>query len=103
MHAVTALKECGKRGVREVVLHLQQVNQLWHVAALFNDLFEVEIRVCDEFVNRFLVSENTILISFTVLKHAQVRLAWHEQTLLDDVDQTEAEEVEWNMHEVWCG
>ena len=99
MHAVAALEERGERGIREMVLHFQKMNQLGHYAALLNNGVKVVVGVLDELLNCLLVSEHTVL--FVVLEHTQVGLARHEQALLHDVHETEAEEVEWNVHEVW--
>ena len=70
MHAVTTLEQRGERRVREVILHLQQVDKLWHPATLFHDLLKVEVRIGDEFVNGFLVRENAILVRLLMLKDA---------------------------------
>jgi len=69
VHAVTALEESGERSVWEVILHLEQMDKLGHTAALLDDLLQVEVRVADELVDCFLVGEDTVLISLTVLEH----------------------------------
>lgn len=98
MHTVTALEECGKRCVWEVVLHLKQMDQLWHLPALFNDIVQVLVRLGDELLNRLEISKDTVLV--VVLEDSKIRLAWHQQTLLNDVDEAETKEVKWNVHEV---
>lgn len=79
------------------------MNELWHDAALFNNLFEEEVRVRDEFVDRFLISENAILVRLTMLEHAQIWLTGHKQALLDDVNEAEAEEIQRDVHKVRRG
>lgn len=103
MHAISALEKGSKGRIWEVVLHLEQVDKLWHASTLLNDLFKVEVWVLDEFVDGFLISEDTILVRLTVLKDTQVGLAGHQQTLLDDVHEAEAQEIQGNVHEVGCG
>ena len=103
VHAVTALEKGGKRGVREMILHLQQVNELWHASTLLNNLLKVEVGVQDELFNGFLVSEHTVFVRFLMFEYTEVRLSWHEQALLNDVNKTETKEVQWNMHEIRSG
>jgi hypothetical protein len=69
VHAVAALKKSGERGVWEMVLHLEQMDKLWHTATLLYDLLQVEVGVADELVNCFLVGEDAVLIRLTVLEH----------------------------------
>ena len=83
-----------------MVLHFEEMDKFGHAATLFNDLFQVEVRVGDEFVNCFLVGENAILVRLTVLENTEVWLSRHEQTLLNNVDEAKSEEIERNMHEV---
>lgn len=101
MHSVLTLQESGQGGIREVVLHLEQVNQLRHPSALLHNRVEVLVRVSYELLNRIVVSKDTVL--FGEFEHSKVRLTRHQQPFLYDVDQTEAEEVQWNVHEVRCG
>lgn len=100
MHAVTTLQECCKRCIREMILHLQQMNELGHSAALLNNLFEVQVRISDEFIYGFLVSEDTIFVRFLVLEDTKVGLSWHQKALLNNIYETETEEVQWDMHEI---
>ena len=86
-----------------MILHLEQVNQLRHTTALLYDLLEVEIRVANEFVDGFLIGEHTVLVGLAVLEHTKVGLSRHEESLLNDVDKTEAEEVQRDVHEVRGG
>ena len=82
-------------------LHLKQVDQLWHASALLDDLLKVHVWVRDELLNSLLVGKHTVLL--IELEDSQVWLAWHQQSMLDNVDQTETKEVQWNMHELWSG
>ena len=38
-----------------------------------------------------------------MLEDTKVGLTGHQQTLLDDIDETETEEVQWDVHEIRCG
>ena len=103
MHAVSTLEKSSEGGVWEVVLHFEKMDEFGHSAAFFNHLFEIEVRVLNELVDCFLVSEDTILVRFRVLKHTKVGFTRHQKSLLDNVDKTESEEVERNVHEIRCG
>lgn len=61
-----------------MVLHFEEMDEFGHAATLFNDLLQVEVWVCDEFVDCLLVGKNTILVRLTVLEYTEVRLSWHE-------------------------
>ena len=86
-----------------MVLHLQQVDKLGHSAALFDDLLKVEVRIRDKLVYGLLVSKHAILVRLLMLEDTQVGLTGHQQALLDNVDETETEEVQWDVHEIRCG
>jgi len=77
------------------------MNEFGHSAALLNNLFEVEVRISDEFVNGFLVSEYTIFVCFLVLEDTKVGLSWHQEALFNNIHETETEEVQWDMHKIW--
>ena len=102
MHAIASLQQRSKRRIREVILHLEQVDHFGHAAALLDNLLEIEVWIGNELFDGLLVSEHTVLVRLTVLKHAQVGLTGHQQALLHDVDQTETEEVKRDVHEGWC-
>lgn len=100
MHTIAALEEGSERRIWEVVLHLEQVDEFGHSTALLDDLIKVEVRVGDELVNCFLVSKDTILVRLTVFEHTKVGLSGHQEPLLNDIHQTEAKEVQRDVHEV---
>ena len=102
MHAIATLEKRGERSIWEVVLHLQQMDQFWHSAAFFDDLFEVDVGVADKLVNRFLISKDTVLIRLLVLEHTKVGFTGHQEALLNDVNEAEAKEIQWNVHEIGC-
>ena len=70
------------------------MDQFWHTVARIHNPLQIHVWILDELVNRFLVCEDAILISLTVLEHSQVGLSRHQQSLFDNVDEAEAEEVD---------
>ena len=102
MHAIAALEQGGERSIREMVLHLEQVNQLGHLSALLNDLIKIVSRVVSEFLNCFLIGKHAVLLVDSVLVHTQIGLTRHKQTIFHNINETETQEVKWNMHEVGC-
>ena len=88
MHAVTALQESSQRSIREVVLHLQQMDQLRHVSAFLHDVVGVLLGVGHELLDGFLVSEDTVLVA--VFEHTEVRLSGHEQAVLNNIYKAES-------------
>lgn len=76
MHSVSSLQKGSQRSIWEVVLHLQQMDQLGHFPTLLNYLFSVFVRVCHEFLYRFLVGKDTIFV--VVFEDTQVRFSWHQ-------------------------
>ena len=76
------------------------MDQFWHTVARIYNPLQIHVWILDKLVNRFLVCEDTILISLTVLENSQVGLSRHQQSLFDNVDEAEAEEVEWNVHKI---
>lgn len=101
MHAVSALEQRSQGRIWEVVLHFKQMDQLWHHSALFDYFLQVLVGLCDKLFDGLKVSEDTVLVF--VLENSEVRLARHQETLFNDVDQTEAQEIEGNVHEVGRG
>jgi len=91
VHSVTTLEKCGEGSIREVILHLEQVNELRHDAALLNHCVEVKVGILNELLNRFLVGEDAVL--FVVFEDTEVGLTRHQEALLDDVNETETQEV----------
>lgn len=71
-----------------MILHLEQVNQLWHVPALFDYGVQVVVRIVNELFDGLLICKNAIL--FVVLEHTKVWLSRHQQTLLNNVNEAEA-------------
>ena len=101
MHAVLALKESGKRGLREVVLHLEQVDQLRLATAPLNHFVQILLWLLDELVDTHFICEYAIFLC--VLEDTEIGFTWHKQAiLLNNVDETEAKEVERDVHEIWC-
>ena len=78
VHAIATLKKGCKRSVWEMVLHLKEMDQLRHAAALLYDLLKIEVRVLDEFVDCFLVGKHTVFVCLTVLEHTEIWLSWHQ-------------------------
>jgi hypothetical protein len=87
MHSIFALEKGSERGIREVVLHFQQVNELRHSAALLDDMLEILVWVTNELVNGLLVCEHTVFL--VIFEHSKVGLSRHQKTLLNDVNQAE--------------
>lgn len=100
MHTVTTLQESGKGSIREVILHLEQVDQFGHDAALLNHGVEVVVGVLNKFLDRLLVSKYTVLL--VIFKHTEVGFTGHQKSLLNNVYKTESKEVQRNVHEVGC-
>ena len=99
MHAILALQKGGKGSLWEVILHLQEMDQLWLATATLYDLVEVRLWLRDELLDAVLVSKDAIFL--VILEDTEVGLARHEETMvLHDVNQAETKEVKWNVHEV---
>ncbi len=62
VHTVLALKQSCQRGLREVILHLEQVDQLRLPATPLNHFIQVLLWLLDELVNAHLVCKYTILL-----------------------------------------
>jgi hypothetical protein len=77
------------------------VNQLRLPAATLYHLVQILLWLLDELVDTHFIREHTILLC--VLEDTEIGFTWHEQAiLLNNVDETEAKEVERDVHEVWC-
>ena len=76
MHSIFALEQGGERGVWEMVLHLQQMDQLWHPTALLNNMLQIFVWITDELVDGLLVREDAIL--FVIFEHTEVWLSGHQ-------------------------
>lgn len=82
-----------------MVLHLQQMDELWLPPASLYYIVEILLRLLDEIVDALLVCEDAVLLC--VLEHTQIGLARHEQpVVLHYVDQAEAQKVQGDVHEV---
>jgi len=64
-----------------MILHLKQMDQLWHMSTLFNNIVEIEVRVLNELLDCFLICKNTVLV--IIFKNSKVWLAWHKKTFFD--------------------
>jgi len=82
-----------------VILHLQQMNQLWLATAALYDLVEIRLWLRDELFDAILVGKDAIFL--VILEDTKVGLSWHEKSVvLYDVNETETKEVKWDVHEV---
>ena len=83
-----------------MILHLQEMDQLWFATAALYDLIEIRLWLRDELLDAVLISKHAIFL--VILEDTKVGLAWHEEAMmLHDVDETETKEVKWDVHEVW--
>ena len=82
-----------------MILHLQEMDQLWLATAALYDLVEVRLWLRDELLDAVLISKDAIFL--VILEDTKVGLAWHEEAMvLHDVDKAETKEVKWDVHEV---
>ena len=82
-----------------MILHLQEMDQLWLATAALYDLIEVRLWLRDELFDAVLICKDAIFL--VILEDTEVGLAWHEETVvLHDVDEAETKEVKWDVHEV---
>ena len=83
-----------------MLLHFEEMDELGHSAALLHNILQVHVGVSNELVDCLQISKDTVL--FVVLEDSKVWFTWHEEAMLYDIDQTETEEVQWDVHELWC-
>lgn len=100
MHTVTTLKKSSEGSIREMILHLEQMDKLGHLTAFLYNLIKEVSRVVREFLNGLLVSENAVLFVHSEFVHTKVRFTRHQKAILDNVNKAEAKEIKRNMHEV---
>ena len=82
-----------------MILHLQEMDQLWFATAALYDLIEVRLWLRNELLDAVLISKDAIFL--VILEDTKVGLAWHEEAVvLHDVNETETKEVKRNVHEV---
>jgi hypothetical protein len=98
MHAVLALKQSCKGSVWEKVLHFEKMDQLRHLSALLDDCVEIFIWVNNELFDGLLVCKYTVLL--LVFKDTEIWLSRHQETLFNNVDKAETEEIQRDMHEI---
>jgi hypothetical protein len=82
-----------------VILHLQEMDQLWLTTAALYDLVEVRLWLRDKLFDAVLVGKHAIFL--VILEDTEVGLSWHEEPMvLHDVDKAETKEVKRDVHEV---
>jgi hypothetical protein len=82
-----------------MILHLQQMDQLWLATAALYDLVKVGLWLRDELFDAVLVGKDAIFL--VIFEYTKVGLSWHEKSVvLHDVNETETKEVKRDVHEV---